>query len=180
MGLSDTGKSFLIIIIFSLIQLSIVLSISLTQLKLNWDKYKCNPAVIPFAGLVDQDPIMTFRECTKEIQTDFMGSFLQPIYQSLNFFLDSGNLFMGILESLQSGLAVQQMSTFNIIGDLGARFKILITELSRTFITVADLFGKVSSMVSVIYYLILTSVKVGHALDKDIPGTLYRVLVPKR
>lgn len=177
MGLSDTAKSFLIIVIFSLIQLSIVLSISLTQLKLNWNKYKCNPAVIPFAGLVDEDPIMTFRECTKEIQTDFMGAFLRPIYESLNFFLESGNLFVGILDSLQVGLVVQQSSTFNIVAELGLRFKILITELSRTFITVSDLFGKVSSMVSVIYYLILTSVKLGDALKGDIPGTLYRALV---
>ena len=77
MGLSDTGKAFLIVIIFSLIQLSITLSIGLTHLKNNWNKYRCNPLVIPLAGLVEEDPSVTFTECTKEIQFDFMKTILK-------------------------------------------------------------------------------------------------------
>lgn len=174
MGLGDTGNAFLIIIIFCLIQLFITLSIGIAQLRNNWEKYKCNPAVLPFAGLVGYDPVTTFQECTKEIQGDFMKSFLDPIYNSLNSFADSGNLFVEILDSLKMGLKVQQGGTFNFIEDLGSRLNILINELSRSFITVSDLFGKVGSMVSVIYYLILTSVKMGEALSKDLPGTIFR------
>ena len=77
MGLSDTGKAFLIVIIFGLIQLSITLSIGLAQLKNNWNKYRCNPLVIPLARLVEEDPIETFRSCTKEIQWDFMKTILK-------------------------------------------------------------------------------------------------------
>jgi hypothetical protein len=62
------------------------------------------------------------------------------------------------------------------MGDLGKRFNILLVELSRAFITVADMFGKVSSMVTVIFYLITTSVKLGHALKADLPGTAMRAL----
>jgi hypothetical protein len=176
MGLSDTGKAFLIVIIFGLIQLSITLSIGLAQLKNNWNKYRCNPLVIPLAGLVDEDPIETFRACTKEIQWDFMKTILKPIYNSFTYFLDSGNLFIGILESLKTGLNVQHGSTLNMMTSLGTRFNILLVELSRAFITVSDMFGKVSSMVTVIFYLITTSVKLGDALNRDIPGTVMRVL----
>jgi hypothetical protein len=176
MGLSDTGKAFLIVIIFGLIQLSITLSIGLAQLKNNWNKYRCNPLVIPLAGLVDEDPIETFRACTKEIQWDFMKTILKPIYNSFTYFLDSGNLFVGILESLKTGLVVQDGSTLNMMTSLGTRFNILLVELSRAFITVSDMFGKVASMVTVIFYLITTSVKLGDALNRDIPGTVMRVL----
>jgi hypothetical protein len=176
MGLSDTGKAFLIVIIFGLIQLSITLSIGLAQLKNNWNKYRCNPLVIPLAGLVDEDPIETFRACTKEIQWDFMKTILKPIYNSFTYFLDSGNLFVGILESLKTGLNVQHGSTLNMMTSLGTRFNILLVELSRAFITVSDMFGKVASMVTVIFYLITTSVKLGDALNRDIPGTVMRVL----
>ena len=171
MGLGDIGSAFLIIIIFCLIQLSITLSIGIAQLRNNWEKYKCNPGVIPFAGLVGHDPVTTFNECTKETLSGFMGTFLDPIYTSLNSFADSGNLFVGILESLKLGLNVQQGGTLNFIEDLGVRLNILINELSRSFITVSDLFGKVGAMVSVIYYLILTSAKMGDALCRDLPGT---------
>jgi len=176
MGLSDTGKAFLIVIIFGLIQLSITLSIGLAQLKKNWNKYRCNPLVIPLARLVDEDPIETFRTCTKEIQWDFMKTILKPIYNSFSYLLDSGNLFVGILESLKTGLVVQHGSTLNVMGDLGKRFNILLVELSRAFITVSDMFGKVSSMVTVIFYLITTSVRLGEALKADLPGTEMRAL----
>ena len=105
-----------------------------------------------------------------------MQSFLDPIYNALRSFSESGNLFVGILESLKMGLKTHQGGASNFIEDIGLRFKILITELSKSFITVTDLFGKVGSMVSVIYYLILTSVKIGKALDKDLPGTVLRDL----
>lgn len=176
MGLSDTGKAFLIVIIFGLIQLSITLSIGLAQLKNNWNKYRCNPLVIPLARLVDEDPIETFQSCTKEIQGDFMKTLLKPIYNSFSYFLDSGNLFVEILESLKTGLVVQHGSTLNVMGDLGKRFNNLLVELSKAFITVADLFGKVSSMVTVIFHLINTTVTLGKALKADLPGTAMRAL----
>ena len=176
MGLSDTGKAFLIVIIFGLIQLSITLSIGLIQLKNNWNKYRCNPLITPLAQLVDEDPVETFKACTKEIQWDFMKTILKPIYNSFSHFLDSGNLFVGILESLKTGLVVQHGSTLNVMDDLGKRFNILLVELSKAFITVSDMFGKVASMVTVIYYLINTSVALGKALEADLPGTAMRAL----
>jgi hypothetical protein len=176
MGLSDTGKAFLIVIIFSLIQLSITLSIGLTHLKNNWNKYKCNPLVIPLAGLVQEDPGETFRECTKEMQFDFMKTILKPIYDSFSYFLESGNLFVGILEQLKTGLVAQHGSTLNMMSDLGARFNILLIELSRAFITVSDLFGKVSSAITIIYYLVVTSARLGQALNNDLPGTVMKAL----
>jgi hypothetical protein len=179
MGLSDTGKAFLIVTIFSLIQLSITLSIGLSHLKNNWNKYRCNPLVIPLAGMVEEDPIETFKECTKEIQWDFMKTILKPIYNSFTYFLDSGNLFVGILESLKTGLNVQHGSTLDMMNDLGVRFNILLTELSIAFITVSDMFGKVSSMVTVIFYLITTSVRLGEALNNDLPGTIIKFLKQK-
>ena len=125
---------------------------------------------------MDEDPIETFQTCTKEIQGDFMKTLLKPIYNSFSYFLDSGNLFVEILESLKTGLVVQHGSTLNVMGDLGKRFNILLVELSKAFITVADLFGKVSSMVTVIFHLINTSVTLGKALKADLPGTAMRAL----
>ena len=176
MGLSDTGKAFLIVVIFSLIQLAITLSIGLTQLKNNWNKYRCNPLVLPLAGIVGEDPVETFRECTKEIQWDFMKTILHPIYTSFSYFIESGNLFVVLLEQLKTGLVVQHGSTLDMARDIGRRFNILLMELSRAFITVSDMFGKVSSTVTVIFYLITTSVKLGEALNRDLPGTIMKML----
>jgi hypothetical protein len=41
------------------------------------------------------------------------------------------------------------------------------------------MFGKVSSMVTVIFYLITTSVRLGEALNNDLPGTIIKALKQK-
>ena len=180
MGLGDIGNAFLIVLIFCLIQLSITFSVGLVQLKNNWEKYKCNPGVTPFAGLIGFDPVITFQECTKETQGDFMKSFLSPVYDSLGTFAEVGNVFTEILESLKKSSNTQQATTFNVIGDLGNRLNMLISGLSNTFISVGDVFGKISSMMTVIYNLMATAVQLGDALKGDLPGTAFRTFTGRK
>jgi hypothetical protein len=180
MGLGDTGNAFLIVLIFCIIQLVITLSIGLVQLRNNWDKYKCNPGVTPFAGLVGFDPVITFQECTRETQGYFMKSFLSPIYNTLETFAQAGNVFTEVLESFKLGLNTQQGTTFNVVEDLGNRLNMLISGLSNTFIGVGDVFGKISSMMTVIYYLIGTTIKLGKAIKEDAPGTAFRLITGKQ
>ena len=180
MGLGDIGNAFLIVLIFCLIQLFISLSVGLVQLRNNWNKYKCNPLVTPFAGVIGYDPVLTFQECTKETQGDFMKSFLQPVYDTLDTFADAGNVFTEILESLKLGLNVQEGETFNIVGDLGNRLKMLISGLSNSLITVSNVFGKTTSMITVIYNLIGLSTKLGEAIVGDLPGTAFRTFTGRK
>jgi len=175
MGLGDIGNAFLIVLIFGIIQLFITLSVGLIQLRNNWDKYKCNPGVTPFAGLIGYDPLVTFEECAQETQGDFMKTFLSPIYDTLTAFAETGNVFTELLGSLQLGLNVQQDNTTNVVGDLANRLKLLVNGLSQTFITVTNVFGKITSIVTVVYYLIFTGVQLGDALKGDALGTGFRL-----
>jgi len=176
MGLGDVGNAFLIVLIFCIIQLFITLSIGLVQLRNNWDKYKCNPGVTPFAGLVGYDPVVTFQECTKETQGDFMKSFLSPVYDTFDTFSKAGNAFTKLLDSLKLGLNKQEGSTLDVVGDLGSRLKMLVNGLSNSFISVIDVFGKVGAMISVIYNLMGTVTTLGKALKGDFPGTAFRLV----
>jgi len=180
MGLGDIGNAFLIVLIFCLIQLFISLSVGLVQLRNNWNKYKCNPVITPFAGFIGFDPVLTFQECTKETQGDFMNSFLKPLYDTLDTFSEAGNVFTEILESLKLGLNVQEDETFNIVGDLGNRLKMLISGLGNSLITVFNVFGKTTSMITVIYNLIGLSTKLGEAIIGDLPGTAFRIFTGRK
>jgi len=170
MGLGDLGNAFLIVLIFALLQLFITIITSLTEFKKVWDTYKCNPAIMPFATLMGHDPTKVFQECTAETQASFMSVFLDPIYSSLESFSDSGNIFLGLLDTLQIGLNDQQMQSFNIVETIGDRVNVFSTNLNRTFITVSDTVQKIASMMTIIYYLLLTSVQLGEALNQDAPG----------
>ena len=58
----------------------------------NWADYKCNPAIIPFAGIIkdkapDEVGIYTaanFQECSKTILEKIVIIFTKPIYSILD------------------------------------------------------------------------------------------------
>jgi hypothetical protein len=131
---------------------------------------------MPFANLMGFDPTTTFRECTQETQVSFMSVFLDPIYTSLQSFSESGNMFLGILDSLQVGLNVQQIDSLNIVGNIGDRVNMFSTNLNKTFITVSDTVSKIGGFITIIFYLLQTSVDIGKALDRDAPGYILRTL----
>ena len=94
MGFGNLGSVVMIIFIFSLIHLFLSLTIGISEIRNNWDKYKCNPGIIPFAGVVGpegSDPVKTAEECIKLTQVNFMGIFLEPIYAAITFFMQNGN-----------------------------------------------------------------------------------------
>jgi hypothetical protein len=175
-GLGDLGNAFLIVIIFALIQLFITALTSVSQFKKVWNAYKCNPAIMPFANLMGFDPTTTFRECTQETQVSFMYVFLDPIYTSLQSFSESGNMFLGILDSLQGDLNTQQSDSLNIVGNIGDRINVFSTNLNKTFITVSDTVAKIGGFITIIFYLLQTSVDLGTALHRDAPGYISREL----
>ena len=176
MGLGDLGNAFLIVVIFTLIQLFVTVLTSLAQFKKVWNLYKCNPAIMPFATLMGHNPTAIFQECTEETQTSFMSTFLAPIYSSLESFSKSGNVFLEIFDGLQIGLNEQQVQSLNIVGDIGDRVSVFNTNLNKTFITVSDTVSKMTGVITIIFYLLQTSVDLGKALNKDMPGSALRAL----
>jgi hypothetical protein len=105
------GGSFLIsvlwILIFFIIFSYFYIMNKIEPIKNDWANKKCHPAVIPFAGIIMNDPNKSFTEfttenfsfCVNKILTDIIGYFLQPIYFSSNIV---NNLFITMSESIQS------------------------------------------------------------------------------
>ena len=65
---SDIGGTILIIaVVFMLIVLNF-LYIMKAQIEKNWVKYRCNPMVIPFAGLFGKNSMQNFTFCIQEFK----------------------------------------------------------------------------------------------------------------
>ena len=99
----DSGSAVVIIIIFSLVHILLAVSIGITNIRKNWEKYKCDPAIMPFAGVFGHDVTENFNQCIKTTQVDFMGPFLEPVYQSLSYFSQNGAQFTDMFEDLKVG-----------------------------------------------------------------------------
>lgn len=74
---------FLILLIISFtyfIYLHLFLS---NDIKKNWDKYKCNPYVIPLASLYEKNVEYTYRKCTKTLMVKIIDTLYYPIHISI-------------------------------------------------------------------------------------------------
>lgn len=151
MGLGDLGNAIIIITIFILIQVSLTLTANVSHIKRNWDKYKCNPAIIPFASTFGHSTRTTFNECIQEAQVDFMGVFLEPIYSSLFYFANNGAIFTEMFERLKLFGDAENSAMGNFADLANARLFGLVNAVSNVYIGISDTFSKLVSSINIIF-----------------------------
>jgi hypothetical protein len=81
----DLISAIIIILVFVGLYFSSILGIGLKQIENDWPKYRCNPSVMPFAGLFNHDVMQNFSFCIQNMQISSMGVFLEPIHYALSF-----------------------------------------------------------------------------------------------
>lgn len=176
MGLGDLGNVVIILIIFMFLHLIIALSIGISTIKNNWNDYKCNPAVMPFADIFGYDTRENYEECIKNIQIDFMSSFLDPIFGSLEIFASMGNNFLETFEDIK-------LFGLNIDGGIAEIFKTLTdkiknmgNELSKMYIVITDTFGNLFSVITVMYYMVQGGIITAQTIfTQNITGNLIQI-----
>ena len=173
MGLGDLGNVVIILIIFMFLHLMIALSIGISTIKNNWDKYKCNPAVMPFADIFGHDTRENYEECIKNVQIDFMSSFLTPIYESLGIFADMGNNFLDTLNDTKLFANSLNLSISTVVTELTNKIKNMGNELSKMYIIIIDTFGNLFSIFTVIFYMVQGGIITAETVfTKNLSGAL--------
>lgn len=146
MKASDWTHFIYVILTFTILHMFIMFIIQIDNIKKNWPKYKCNPMIMPFAGIFGHDEYTNFTECIQTMQTDYMEYLLRPLNMNLdqitkmsNFFADITNTSLNIIGDLRA-----------LLGDLfnkvyGVFYQIII-EFQKMIINIKDVFNKISGM----------------------------------
>lgn len=109
----------LILIIFIGIFTYMYIKINLEPIKKNWNRDKCKPHIIPFAGIINPDPSKTPSQtatdnlyyCMNTILQGVSTEFLKPLYSTLK----NTNLnFKNITESVQNIRKIMNFSRLQI------------------------------------------------------------------
>ena len=171
----DLGSAVVIIFIFAIIHGVLAVSIGIANIKRNWDYYKCNPEIMPFAGVFGHDIRKNFNECVKANQVDFMSGFLDPIYASLTYFAQNGSVFASLFERLKLFGNLQGDSMFDFTLDANARLNAMADGGNRIFIGINDTFSKLASTITVLFYVIQSGIAAGKSAWNELPGTFIKV-----
>lgn len=169
----DIMASFLIFIVFGLIFFGLALAALAKDIEQNWPKYKCNPAIMPFAGSFGKDAGKNFVECIGDIQKGFMGFFLGPIYYTVNLLSTLGDDLMNSLNMIRVMLDKVKERLMAIFGDLFGFLFNIVTQFQLITINIKDLLSKILAVVWTITMLFQGSIlTVRSTINGPIGGVL--------
>jgi len=171
----DLGSAVVIILLISIIHGISAISIGISNIKKNWNYYKCKPEIIPFAGIFGHDVGENFTECVQLNQIDFMGGFLEPIYQSLEYFAQNGAMFTNMFEKLKLFSNIQNLQTMDFVEDAKGRLYNMSDGANRIYIGINDTFSKLTSTITVIFYTVQAAIQLGKSSYEELPGTFIKI-----
>lgn len=133
------AMSLFIIFIFTIGFSICVLLGKLTEVKQDWPRYRCDPSVMPLAGLVGPDgtdTVSNFSECLANSSGDLMGAFMAPLMATSQATSVLGGSIMDSLQSIRKmgdfsnfmgGFMMEHM--LNIFLTLMMRFQIIMMKI---------------------------------------------------
>ena len=148
------SQSVIIVVIFILLNVSNLLAVGVKHIKNNWSLYKCNPMVIPFAGIFGHDPQQTFLDCQGNYNMNFMQYLMEPLkYLTSNI----GNIGTDIGDQV-SGLVNLGGSTniglLNIFTNIYGVATNLLVEIQLIILALEDSFKKIIGILVTFLYLL--------------------------
>lgn len=176
MGTSDLTLSIIIIFIFIILFVFNIIVIRMQHIKDNWNLYRCQPTVMPFASFFGHDASENFAYCIQNIQNGFMSNLLKPINLNIGIL---GNVTSGLTDNLNSARSFLSDFRFNLFDILknifGVLFNIMV-EIERMMINFKDLFDKLSGLMISVLYILEGSIMTMNSAWSGPPGELVRAL----
>jgi len=149
MDSQDLFLTILIFFIFIFLYIFNVFYIKYKEIKRNWDKYKCQPMVMPFASFFGHDVADNFVSCIGNIQGGLMDEFLKPILgdlSKLSSVSDGMSGDIGLTAGLGNSLGLSQLSQMgsfmNITGVIAASMESMLngfTSITKNLVSIGDI-----------------------------------------
>ena len=108
----------------------------------NWPQYRCNPLVMPFAGLFGYDSTENFNFCMKSIFSSNAAAVLGPVYGLMSKFTDIAGTISNAANSFRYLIANLMNGMERLMNSYRDRFQFLIFQIRMSFMKMLSLLGK--------------------------------------
>lgn len=145
------GKIFLITIVFLSIIIYLFYGELRSHLKKNWNEYKSNPLLMPFAGLVSdsegstsifQTAMNNFMEVLSGLIKGIYGILMKPVYPILNIFTTILGSFSSILQKFRLQLNAIRGFLFRLFQNLLVKIHEGISGITYFFLKLREILKK--------------------------------------
>jgi hypothetical protein len=144
----------------------------------DWDNQKCNPSVIPFAGLINKSANMTtfeftgnnFTGCIQTILKTVAADAFKPVYYIMNAFTEMFNDFSKVLDGIRAMFNKIRISIKLFSEDVMSRILNIVMPIIQFVINMKDMLAKTNGVLAGtvytlfgVYYTLKSSI--GAAID---------------
>lgn len=151
-----------ILITFCIIFLLIYLNIkeNIKPIRDNWETERCNPSIIPFAGMINLPEGSNYLEftadnftyCVQNIITNISGSVLDPVNYIMSGLTDVFSLIADVLNTIRGIISSIRTDFNNIIVYIYDKIVDFIIRIEQMFIKIMDIFGRLGGILTVINF----------------------------
>lgn len=148
------SQSMIILIIFILLQFSNMISVGIKNVQNNWALYKCNPLIIPMAGIFGHDPKETFNSCNQTSNLNLSQYLMAPLQNILGNLSSSG---ADIGTTIGNLINLGSSSNNGIVSFITNAYGIsinLLAEFQRIIQGIRDTMNKVTGIIVTFLYII--------------------------
>jgi hypothetical protein len=145
---------------------------SLSDIKSNWPKYRCNPIFMPLSDNIEQD----FVYCVQNMQTNFMGYLLEPLTYITSNLTSLGSGFTDSLNFIRVMISNIRTFLLTIAESIMSVFLNLIIEFQKITIGIRDLVNKLIGVMVVLMYVMDGSIKTMQSVWNGPPGQMVKSL----
>lgn len=153
-----------------------ILSVGIKNIEDNWPTYRCNPVVMPFAGMFGQDAVSNFTYCIQTMQTNYMDILQQPITYNLDVISNLGSSLTDSINSIRGFIDYLRNAITEIIQNVFGVFLNILIEFQRILMLIKDMVGKLSGIMVTLVYTLSGAVSTMESTWSGPPGQLVQAL----
>ena len=131
MNTSDVFFTIFIIISFIVLYILSIMESRRKKIRDNWETYKCNPSIMPFASYYNEDVSTTtnFSQCMSSMQNSNTMSFLEPVYGMMDSLTSFGGGLQSEILDIQTSINV----VIGAVNDVFSSFFIMLANILAGF-----------------------------------------------
>ena len=173
---SDIVLSLIIILVFMALLAFNVLSVGISNVNDDWDKYRCSPGVIPFASIFGHDTAENLKYCIQTMQSGNMDSLMAPFTGKLDIMGGIVTQFNDTLGNSTGMIGKIRMWVSSLIETIITVFMNIIIQFQRILYNLKDVLSKVSALMITFMNIIQSIANTAESLWEGPPGDIVRSL----
>jgi len=151
-----------ITVVFILIFRAILSFTDIVEITQNWQKYRCSPAIMPFASFYGYDTGQNFNYCIEQIFRTQMGLATGPFGTILSTMIVSMMEFAKNLNSLRIMVATLVGGITKVFQEFTDRFKTFMGQTQITSLRIQMLMKRVFGVLFAVIYMGLSAITAGN------------------